>query len=208
MTEEIVKFQNTDGKWLSGSLFVNPTNSIQTIILCHGLFATKDDSTVTLMFEQLKKKYSVLRFDFAGGTEVFLYAMRYPMETPLLVNVSGRFNCSQEPIDRFTADQREDLRSEGVTKVRVNGREFIVTQVDIDAKKGLDISGIKAIENRVLTIHGSEDSVIDVNDARIIDTLVPKHTLHIVQGADHTYSTPVMANELNDVLLKWIEKNN
>ncbi|RVX05359.1 hypothetical protein CK203_013656 [Vitis vinifera] len=42
---------------------------------------------------------------------------------------------------------------------------------------------------RVLTIHGSADEIIPVEDALEFAKIIPNHTLHIVEGADHRYTS-------------------
>ena len=41
---------------------------------------------------------------------------------------------------------------------------------------------------RVLTVHGSEDEIIPVEDAREFAKIIPNHKLEIVEGADHCYT--------------------
>jgi len=41
---------------------------------------------------------------------------------------------------------------------------------------------------RVLTVHGSTDEVIPVEDAKEFAKLIPNHKLEIMEGADHCYT--------------------
>lgn len=41
---------------------------------------------------------------------------------------------------------------------------------------------------RVLTVHGSDDEVIPVEDAKEFAKIIPNHKLEIVEGADHCYT--------------------
>jgi pimeloyl-ACP methyl ester carboxylesterase len=43
-------------------------------------------------------------------------------------------------------------------------------------------------ECRVLTVHGSEDEVIPVEDAKEFAKIIPNHKLEIVEGANHGYT--------------------
>lgn len=42
---------------------------------------------------------------------------------------------------------------------------------------------------RVLTVHGSVDEIIPVEDALEITKLIPNHKLHVIEGADHGYTS-------------------
>ena len=53
---------------LASILYKNPLNS-DTILLCHGMFDTKDSNLILHLSEGLKNKWSVLRFDFEGNGE-------------------------------------------------------------------------------------------------------------------------------------------
>lgn len=55
---------------------------------------------------------------------------------------------------------------------------------------------------RVLTVHGSVDEIIPVEDAFEIAKLVPNHKLHIVEGADHGYTSHQA--ELTSIALDFI----
>lgn len=47
---------------------------------------------------------------------------------------------------------------------------------------------INSITYRVLTVHGSEDEIIPVEDAFEFAKVIPNHKLHIVEGANHCYA--------------------
>ena len=53
---------------LSSILTKNPSNS-DTILLCHGMFDTKNSRINQFLLEGLKNNWSVLRFDFEGNGE-------------------------------------------------------------------------------------------------------------------------------------------
>ncbi|KAJ0487938.1 putative feruloyl esterase [Helianthus annuus] len=41
---------------------------------------------------------------------------------------------------------------------------------------------------KVLTIHGSDDPIVRVEEALEFAKVVPNHKLHIIEGADHRFS--------------------
>lgn len=63
---------------------------------------------------------------------------------------------------------------------------------------------VKAYIFRVLTIHGSADEVIPVEDAHEFAKIIPNHQLQIIQGADHCYTSH--QNELAPVVLRFIKE--
>ena len=53
---------------ISSILTKNPSNS-NTILLCHGMFDTKNSKINKFLLEGLKNNWSILRFDFEGNGE-------------------------------------------------------------------------------------------------------------------------------------------
>lgn len=54
---------------------------------------------------------------------------------------------------------------------------------------------------RVLTIHGSMDKIVLVEDAYEFDKFIPNHKLCIVEGADHEYTSH--QDELASIVLDF-----
>lgn len=57
---------------------------------------------------------------------------------------------------------------------------------------------------RILTVHGSADQVIPVQDALEFAKIIPNHKLHVVEGADHGYTSHQA--ELVSVVLNFIKE--
>ncbi|KAK6147706.1 hypothetical protein DH2020_018618 [Rehmannia glutinosa] len=57
---------------------------------------------------------------------------------------------------------------------------------------------------RVLTVHGSEDEIIPVEDALEFAKIIPNYQLQIIEGADHRYSSH--QDELASVVLRFIKE--
>jgi alpha/beta superfamily hydrolase len=55
---------------------------------------------------------------------------------------------------------------------------------------------------RVLTVHGSMDKVVPVDDAMEFAKLISNHKLHIIEGADHEYTKH--QDELASVVLNFV----
>jgi len=60
------------------------------------------------------------------------------------------------------------------------------------------------MDDRVLTVHGSSDSVIPVEDASEFAKIVPNHKLHVIEGADHSYTNH--QDELASVVVNYIKE--
>lgn len=56
---------------------------------------------------------------------------------------------------------------------------------------------------RVLTIHGTADQIIPVEDASEFDKIIPNHKLQIVEGADHCYTKH--QTELASIVVNFIK---
>ena len=56
---------------------------------------------------------------------------------------------------------------------------------------------------RVLTVHGSADELVPVQDALEFAKIIPNHKLHVVEGADHGYTS--YQAELVPVVLNFIK---
>jgi alpha/beta superfamily hydrolase len=55
---------------------------------------------------------------------------------------------------------------------------------------------------RVLTVHGSMDKVVPVEDAMEFAKVISNHKLHIIEGADHEYTSH--QDELASVVLNFV----
>lgn len=58
---------------------------------------------------------------------------------------------------------------------------------------------------RLLTVHGSADTTIPVEDAYEFAKLIPNHKLHIIEGANHNYTAH--RKEVADAVVSFITPN-
>jgi alpha/beta superfamily hydrolase len=115
---------------------------------------------------------------------------------PCFVNLSGRFLVPHQydMSKRLSADKADELKREG--KILLGrppglpgGREFTMTMSDVEKRNLLDSSMVKNIQHAyVLTIHGSLDCMVGVDNAYEYAKTIPKHELFIIEGADHNYN--------------------
>ncbi|KAK9101322.1 hypothetical protein Scep_024752 [Stephania cephalantha] len=57
---------------------------------------------------------------------------------------------------------------------------------------------------RVLTVHGASDRIVPANDAFEFAKLITNHKLHIIEGADHEYTSHQA--ELASIVLQFIKE--
>jgi alpha/beta superfamily hydrolase len=110
---------------------------------------------------------------------------------PCFVNLSGRFNAFHG--DRIiTSQHKRDLEAHGQFELMRRGTlSYIVTSMDLEECNRYDMSIIdfQNIKSHVLTIHGDCDQNVPVENAICFDkALGCKHTLRIIQGADHNFN--------------------
>jgi alpha/beta superfamily hydrolase len=89
-----------------------------------------------------------------GAAAVMQYAAKYD-DVPLVISVAGRFDTSQTPRSRYTEQQWQQLADHGSFQWVVNGKEYPVTQQNLDAKAAIDMSGksfFNALQN-LITMH-------------------------------------------------------
>lgn len=54
----------------------------------------------------------------------------------------------------------------------------------------------------MLTVHGSMDRIVPVEDAMEFAKFIPNHKLHIIEGADHEYTS--CQDELASVVVDFV----
>ncbi|XP_015884500.3 uncharacterized protein LOC107420128 isoform X3 [Ziziphus jujuba] len=226
-----VIIENNHGERLVGIL--HETGSKELVILCHGLQSTKERIPMVNLASALEKQgISAFRFDFAGngesegsfrygnyrreaddlhsviqhflgenlsitaivghskgGNVVVLYAAKYN-NISAVVNISGRFDLIRGIEGRL-----------GKFEYRVS-EESLMDRLTTDTRAAC----LSIHENcRVLTVHGSMDKIVPVDDAYEFDKFIPNHKLCIVEGADHEYTSH--QDELASIVLGFIKND-
>ncbi|CAH9074354.1 unnamed protein product [Cuscuta europaea] len=128
-----------------------------------------------------------------GGNAVLLYASKY-RDIPVVVNIAGRFNLKRGIEGRLGINYVEKIKQDRYIDVK-NKRgtvEYRVTEESLRARLTTEIcTSCQAIPPncRVFTIHGSKDEMVPVEDAYEFSKYIPTHTLHIIEGADHEFTS-------------------
>ncbi|RIA98653.1 Alpha/Beta hydrolase protein [Glomus cerebriforme] len=169
---------------------------------------------VSYVRKKLNRKVLCICGHSKGAADVLLYASKYN-DVPLIVSLSARYDHTQIPPNRFTPEQFEELQRKGsFVWVKYDNREYVIRQEDIKQITSLDMSVVKNIDKqkiRVLTVHGSKDKVIPVEDAYIFDKLLgpePYHKLVIVQDAGHLYYDNMNHQKIMvEAINSWLDEN-
>ncbi|CAI0387324.1 unnamed protein product [Linum tenue] len=143
----------------------------------------------------------------AGGNVVLLYASKFH-DIRNVVNVSGRYDLMRGIEERLGKDFLERIKKEGFIDVKNQAGEVKYRATEEALMDRLNTDMHKACQQidqdcSVLTIHGSADEIIPVEDALEFAKIIPNHKLHIIEGADHGYSSH--QTELASVVLEFIK---
>ncbi|XP_022729438.1 uncharacterized protein LOC111284773 [Durio zibethinus] len=166
-----------------------------------------DLHAVTQYFWGANRMISAILGHSKGGNVVLLYASKYH-DIHTVVNVSGRYDLRKGIEERLGKDFMDRIKKNGFVDIKnkTGSVEFRVTEaslmdrLNIDMREAcLKIPG----ECRVLTVHGSADKVIPVEDALEFAKIIPNHKLHIVEGADHNYTC--QQTELASIVLSYLK---
>ncbi|GFP90124.1 UDP-sulfoquinovose synthase chloroplastic [Phtheirospermum japonicum] len=207
-----VSIPNSHGENLVGIL--HETGSRELVIICHGFRSSKvvrsctkesegsfqygyyrreaDDLRDVVKHFQKEQRLIVALIGHSkgvlGGNAVLLYASRYN-DIHTIVNIAGRFDLKRGIEGRLGKDFQEKIEQYGF----------------IDVKNRKDTrSACKTIPQscRVLTVHGTVDEFVPVEDAIEFAKHIPNHNLRIVEGADHEYTKH--QSELTSIVLNFV----
>jgi alpha/beta superfamily hydrolase len=135
-----------------------------------------------------------------GGDVVIIYASMY-RDVSRIINMSGRFDLKRGIGDRLGNDYMQMINQHGFIDVglyRVT-KESLMDRLKIDMQ-----SACMSIDPscRVLTVHGSDDDVVPSEDAMEFHKYISNHEIHIIEGADHRYSSHRL--ELANIVMKFV----
>ncbi|KAL2511616.1 alpha/beta-Hydrolases superfamily protein [Abeliophyllum distichum] len=142
-----------------------------------------------------------------GGNAVLLYASRYN-DIQTVVNIAGRCDLKRGIEGRLGEDFQEKIEQNGFIDVK-NRRgkiEYRVTKESLMDRLATDPRvACQSIHPscRILTIHGTMDEFVPVEDAMEFAKYIPNHKLQIVEGADHEYTS--YQDELASIVLDFVK---
>ncbi|CAN6541168.1 unnamed protein product [Malus baccata var. baccata] len=125
-----------------------------------------------------------------------------------VVNVSGRYDLKKGIEERLGKDYMEVIKKEGFIDVKNKSGavSYRVTEDSLMDRLSTDMhESCLQIDKecRVLTIHGTADEIIPVEDALEFAKIIPNHKLHLIEGANHSYTSHQA--ELASVVLDFIK---
>ncbi|OMO66950.1 hypothetical protein CCACVL1_20900 [Corchorus capsularis] len=143
-----------------------------------------------------------------GGNVVLLYASKYN-DVPTVVSISGRFNLEKGMEGRLGKDFLQRIKQNGFIDVfnRKGKFEYRVTQESLMDRLSTDTRAACLLIDqncRVLIIHGSMDRIVPAKDALEFARFIRNHKLHIVEGADHEYTSH--QDELTKIVLDFVRE--
>ncbi|CAL5440825.1 unnamed protein product [Camellia sinensis] len=144
-----------------------------------------------------------------GGNVVLLYASTYN-DVCKVVNISGRFNLKRGIEGRLGKNFLERIKQNGFIDVknRKGKVDYRVTEESLMDRLTTDThAACLLIHNscRVLTVHGSADEMVPFEDAKEFNKYISNHKLHIIEGADHEYTSH--QDELASIVFDFITVN-
>lgn len=143
-----------------------------------------------------------------GGDVVLLYASKHH-DISTVVNLSGRYDLKKGIAERLGEDFMEIIKKNGYIDVKSQKTGevvFRVTEESLMDRLNTDMheAALRIDKNcRVLTVHGSADEIIPVEDAYEFSKIIPNHKLHIIEGANHSFTEH--QNELVPVVIDYIK---
>ncbi|KAJ9167963.1 hypothetical protein P3X46_019549 [Hevea brasiliensis] len=159
-------------------------------------------------FSGANRAVSVILGHSKGGNLVLLYASKYS-DISSVVNVSGRYDLNRGIEERLGKDFMEKIKQEGFFDVKnktgsVNYRvtlESLMDRLNTNMRKACLLIDKDC---RVFTVHGSADEIIPVEDALEFAKIISNHKLHIIEGANHSYTSHQA--ELSSAVLNFIKE--
>ncbi|KZV46322.1 hypothetical protein F511_21404 [Dorcoceras hygrometricum] len=169
----------------------------------------EDIRTVIEYFGAKKRSILAILGHSKGGNVVLIYASKYH-DIDVVANVSGRCHLDRG-LDRLLgANFEEQIRRDGyidIEKGETGGGVKRVTEESLIERLNTNMHEVcLSIDKscRVLTIHGSRDRVVKVEDAEEFNKIIPNHRLHVIKGANHGYTKH--QNELASTIVLYMQE--
>ncbi|KAF2302707.1 hypothetical protein GH714_001300 [Hevea brasiliensis] len=145
-----------------------------------------------------------------------------------VVNVSGRYDLNRGIEERLGKDFMEKIKQEGFFDVKNKTEDvtlenpFLLLVILVNmfnlasslstlqnafptsACVAYSTDSKQILHNRVFTVHGSADEIIPVEDALEFAKIISNHKLHIIEGANHSYTSHQA--ELSSAVLNFIKE--
>ncbi|XP_071686170.1 uncharacterized protein [Rutidosis leptorrhynchoides] len=143
-----------------------------------------------------------------GGNVVLLYASKYH-DVHRVINVSGRYKTEGGVEERLGTGYLQRVKKDGFIDVKSKSGEVSYRVTEESLMDRLNTNMHEAClqidkDCKVLTVHGSNDEVVRVEEALGFAKIISNHKLHIIEGANHRYSEH--RDELTSIVLSFIKE--
>ncbi|KAI3714558.1 hypothetical protein L6452_21514 [Arctium lappa] len=143
-----------------------------------------------------------------GGNVVLLYASKYH-DVKHVINVCGRYNTKGGVEERLGKGFLQKVKQDGFIDVKANTGVVLYRVTEESLMDRLNTNMHEAClqidkDCRVLTVHGSDDSTVPVEEALEFAKVIPNHKLHIIEGANHGFTKH--RAELASVVMSFIKE--
>ncbi|KAG8367225.1 hypothetical protein BUALT_Bualt16G0050500 [Buddleja alternifolia] len=214
--QQKIKIEKKDGEILVGMLHETGSNGI-VIACHGFLCTKDQPIIVNLAMALKNAGISVFRFDFTGNGESdgsFQYGNYYKEvediravieyfsgvnrkiiailghSKDLVVNVSGRYYLDRGIEVRLGANFMERIKNNGFIDFTNQGKVQRVTKESLMERLNINMHDTcLSIDKRcrVVTIHGSKDKVVQLEEAFEFKNVLTNHKIHIIKRANHGY---------------------
>lgn len=142
-----------------------------------------------------------------GGAAVLLYASRYD-DVHTVVNLSGLYKMERGLVEILGAGFMERMKRDGYIDVKNERGEVKYRVTEENLMEWLSTNLREACLNinekcRVLTVQGSADEEIPIEDPYELSKGIPNHKVHIIDGSDHCYTS--YQDELASVVKDFVK---
>ncbi|KAL8243052.1 hypothetical protein R6Q59_013354 [Mikania micrantha] len=142
-----------------------------------------------------------------GGNVVLLYASKYH-DVHHVINVSGRYKTKGGVEERLGKGYLQKVKENGYIDVKSKAGEVLYRVTEESLMGRLNTNMHEAClqidkDCNVLTVHGSIDAIVQVEEALEFAKVIPNHKLHIIDGANHGFSKH--QDELISIVLSFIK---
>ncbi|KAI3711554.1 hypothetical protein L1987_70093 [Smallanthus sonchifolius] len=142
-----------------------------------------------------------------GGNVVLLYTSKYH-DVSHVINVCGRYKTEGGVEERLGKGYLQKVKENGFIDVKSKTGEVLYRVTEESLMDRLNTNMHEAClqidkDCKVLTVHGSDDSIVRVEEALEFAKVIPNHKLHIIEGANHGFSKH--QDELISIVLSFIK---
>ncbi|KAI4377443.1 hypothetical protein MLD38_015066 [Melastoma candidum] len=215
---------STGNSWLGCYMRLGPGRLLSSAID----WSKKENAVMVTAAKALEAKgISTFRFDFAGNGEckgTFQYGMNYVLllsTSKELIGVAGgnvvllyasKFQDIDAVVGFINVESRQGscshLYGERIYSHRLvhpfasimGPRKSLMDRMSMDMHEASCLKINKSC--RVLTVRGTADEIIPVEDAQWFGELIPSHELHVIKGANLSYTShlPELASIVKNFL--------